>query len=314
LFTVSGGFENGERIQMMRLSRGSRRAVTAIIALAAGIACGHLTDPALPPDAEAFVAPPVYARWWAMMESCSGLSGSLNQIHWYATPSPLRNPENSEEYIEGYWSRASNRIVLISNDTLDGSTVRHEMLHALVRTGGHPRAMFLQKCAGLVDCGLDCIHEAGPPPPVPSGTPNVLPSQLEVTSQVSPASPGRSVDEGFGMFTISVRNPFPNPVVVVLPRRSSETFPTSYRFTITRDIGGSVTGADVVIDPEVVQFAAGETKRTVIDFGVELVPIPGINVIHGLGSHGVALPPGPYTFRGGYGGKFATDLVVNVTP
>jgi hypothetical protein len=116
------------------------------------------------------------------------------------------------------------------------------------------------------------------------------------------------------MFTISVHNPFPNPVVVVLPRRSTESFVTSYRFAITREIGGSVTGADVVIDPEVSQFAAGETKRTVLDFGIELVAIPGINVIHGLGSHGVALPPGPYTFRGAYGGQFAPDLTVNLNP
>ncbi|HUQ99694.1 MAG TPA: hypothetical protein VM166_09590 [Gemmatimonadaceae bacterium] len=291
-----------------------KKATTAVLALLAGIACGHLTDPALPPDAVAFVAPPVYSRWWAMMESCSGLSGSLNQIQWFATPSPLKNPENSEEYIEGYWSRASNRVVLISNDTLDGSTVRHEMLHALIRTGGHPRAMFLQKCAGLVDCGLDCVREAGPAAPVPSGTPNVAPSQLVVTSEVSPAAPGRFVDEGLGMFTILVHNPFPHSVVVVLPKPSSETFLTSYRFAITRAIGGSVTGADVVIDPEVVQFAAGETKRAVLDFAVELVPVPGINVIHGLGSRGVALPPGPYTFRGAYGGQFAPDLTVSLTP
>jgi hypothetical protein len=291
-----------------------KRLGLALLAFVAGISCGHLTDPALPPDAEAFVAPAVYARWWAMMESCSGLRGSLNQIHWFATPSPLQNPENKEEYIEGYWSRASNRVVLISNDTVDGGTVRHEMLHALIRTGGHPRSMFLQKCGGLVDCGLDCVREAGPATPVVAGTPEVLPAQMEVTSEVSPASPSAQIDGGLAIFTISVHNPFPNPVVVVLSRRGSETVVTSYRFDFRRFFGGAVSGADQVVDVEVTHFAAGETKRAVIDFAVAPVAAPGINVIHGLGSRGIALPTGSYSFRGAYGGMFAADLSVELTP
>jgi hypothetical protein len=174
--------------------------------------------------------------------------------------------------------------------------------------------MFLEKCAGLVDCGLDCVQEAGPPPAVPSGTVNVAPSQLGVTSEVSPGTPGGAIDGGLGIFTISVHNPFPYPVVVVLPRRSNDPFLTSYRFDFRRAIGGAAGGGELVVDPEVTQFAAGETKRTVVDFAVVLVPVPGINVIHGLGSRGVALPPGPYSFRGSYGGQFAPDLTVNLTP
>jgi hypothetical protein len=249
-----------------------------------------------------------------MIESCSGLTGSLSQIQWFATPSPLQNPDNAEEYIEGYWSRASNRIVLISNDTVDGRTVRHEMLHSLIRTGGHPRSMFLQKCGGLVDCGLDCVREAGPAPPVLSGTPNVLPTELEVTSEVSSLSPSISVEGGLATFIVSVHNPFTHAVVVVLPRRSSENFLASYRFDFRRSIGGAVSGADLVVDVEVMQFAAGETKRNAVDFAVAPVAVPGINVIHGLGSRGVALPPGTYTLRGAYGGVFASDLTVELRP
>jgi hypothetical protein len=291
-----------------------RKLPVAILAFVAGISCGGLTDPALPPDAQLFVAPPVYARWWAMMESCSGLRGSLDQISWYSTPSPLQNPENAEEYIEGYWSRASNRVVLISNDTVDGGTVRHEMLHALVRTGGHPRAMFLQKCGGLVDCGLDCIREGGPAAPVPSGTPNVFPTDMEVTSDVSPANPSALIDGGLATFTISVHNPFSHPVVVVLPRRTADISLTSYRFDFRRSIGGGVSGTNLVLDVEVIQFAAGETKRTVVDFAVAPIAAPGIGVVHGLGVRGVALPPGTYSLRGAYGGKFAPDLSVTLAP
>lgn len=291
-----------------------KKAGVAILSLAAGISCGSLTDPALPPDAVRFTAPSVYTRWWSMMESCSGLHGSLDQIAWYATPSPLQNPENKEEYIEGYWSRASNRVVLVSNDTLDGSTVRHEMLHALVKTGGHPRSMFLQKCGGLVDCGLDCVREAGPAPPVLSGTPNVPATDLVVTSEVSPVPTRATVEGGLATFTILVHNPYSHPVVVALPSKATENFAISYRFDFRRSIGGSVNGADLVLDPEIVQFAAGETKRTVIDFAVAPVAVPGINIIPGLGSRGIALPLGSYVLRGSYGGKFAPDLNITLLP
>jgi hypothetical protein len=52
----------------------------------------------------------------------------------------------------------------------------------------------------------------------------------------------------------------------------------------------------------------------VVDFAVAQVAVPGINVLHGLGSRGVALPPGSYSFRGAYGTTFAPDLSVNLVP
>ena len=282
----------------------------AFLSLAAGIACGHLTDPPLPLDAERFAAPPVYTKWWAMLESCSGLKGSLDQVQWFATTGPLQNPENGNEYLAGYWSRASNRIVLLSNDTIDGRTVRHEMLHALVRTGGHPRSMFLENCGGLVDCGLDCIQEAGPPPAVVAGTPIVTPAQVEVTVAVSPLSPSASADNGLATFTISVRNPFPYAIVVALPRRGLDINPASYRAAFQKPDGTAITKADFALDNGVTQFAAGETKRDVIDFAV--TPNAG-QIIHGLGTFGIALPPGSYSFRGAYGGRFGPDVGVVLT-
>ena len=98
----------------------------AVLALLAGISCGRLVDPPLPADAALFVPPPVYARWWAMVEECSGLRGSLDKIQWYSAPEELSNPDNSGDRVEAYWSRASNRIVLSRNRTIDGAVVRHE--------------------------------------------------------------------------------------------------------------------------------------------------------------------------------------------
>ena len=63
--------------------------------------------------------------------------------------------------------------VLAGTDTIEGSVVRHEMLHALVRAKGHPRAQFLQRCGGIVACGPDCVHDAGPAAAPAAGTPVV---------------------------------------------------------------------------------------------------------------------------------------------
>jgi hypothetical protein len=52
------------------------------------------------------------------VEACSGLKGSLDAVQWYAAPGPLRNPDNGAEPINGYWSLASNRIVLDLNNTI----------------------------------------------------------------------------------------------------------------------------------------------------------------------------------------------------
>src|SRR4051812_48428312 len=186
------------------------------VALVAGISCGHLVDPPLPEGATQFSAPAVYTRWWAIVEQCSGLRGSLAGVHWYSTPDQLWNPNNSTDPVEGYWSLASNRVVLNSNDTIDGPTVRHEMLHALIRSGAHPRSAFLKNCGGVVSCPLRCVQDAGDPPATDPGTPVVTPGALEVTSAISPASPTFETDGGLATFTVSVRNPFSHPVLVTL--------------------------------------------------------------------------------------------------
>ena len=299
-------------IKMRRPFRVNRFCL-AILAFAAGISCGQLTDPPLPVDAQLFVPPPVYARWWDMVESCSGLRGSLDQIQWYATAGPLSDPNNSNDLIIGYWSRASNRVVLVSDDTVDGATVRHEMLHALVRTPGHSRSAFLENCGGVVSCPPGCVRDGGSPAPVDSSTPVVAPSDLEVTSAVSPASPSSLIDGGFGAFTISVHNPFQHPVLVALPN-SPGSLATSYRYTMRKIPGGGISSWDVALDPGLTYFSAGETKRDVIDFLVIAIASPSIGAIQGLGGSGIALPPGTYSFRADFGGHSAPDLSVVLNP
>jgi hypothetical protein len=284
----------------------------AILALVAGISCGRLVDPPLPADAHRFVAPPVYTRWWAMVEECSGLRGSLQGVEWYSAPEELSNPDNSGDRVEGYWSRASNRIVLSRNRTIDGAVVRHEMLHALARSEGHSRRKFLQDCGGVVSCPPSCVRDAGAPAPWGPGTATVAPSQLQVTSAVSPASPGSRIDGGLATFTISVRNPFAYPVVVQLPNPGGGVA-TSYRYTIRQVPGGVLSSGNLAFDIGVMHFAPGETKRDVFDFVVVPIPAPSYGAISGIGA-GITLPPGSYLFRGEYGGHSATDLSVQLNP
>ncbi|HEY0779780.1 MAG TPA: hypothetical protein VGD56_17565, partial [Gemmatirosa sp.] len=113
-----------------------------------------MTDPALPAGATRLTPPPVYARWWAMTEACSGLRRDLGAVDWYVTTGAPSISDGHQSDLGGYYSPASNRIVLADTAALDGATIRHEMLHALLgpAVAGHPRAQFLGRCAGVVHC------------------------------------------------------------------------------------------------------------------------------------------------------------------
>ena len=285
---------------MLSFRKASR---SVLLALVAGMACGHLTDPPLQSDADAFVPPAVYARWWAMVEACSGISRPLANVQWFAAQGVLLNPDGGGEQIGGYYSLASNRIVLASSDTIEGSVVRHEMLHALVRVRGHPRGAFLERCGGVVACGPDCVHDAGPATAPDPATPTVLPAELEVTAMVSPAAPNSSTDGGFFSLTIMVRNPFPHPVIALLRSFGGATA-RSYPYDI-RGVSGGIDGAHFAFDTGVTYFLAGETKRDVVDLAVAPNGFPAFRPLPGQGGDGIALSPGTYTFRGGYGDHFA---------
>ncbi len=285
----------------------------SILALVAGVACGHLVDPPLPPDATRFVAPVVYARWWSMVEGCSGISRPLANVEWYAAPS-VHDPGRPNELINGYFSLAGNRIVVSDNDTLDGSTIRHEMLHSLVRAGSHPRWAFLEKCAGVVSCGPDCVSDAGSPALIDAATHKVTPSELQVTSFVSPTTPGSSTHPAMFTFTITVRNPFPHPVVALLPPKPGGGYPRSYPYDVRAMDGSGMISADLAFDASVTYFAAGETKRDVIDVAVLPVGYPPGSRVGGFGDSAIPLFPGAHTFRGGYGDHWAADLNVTLNP
>jgi hypothetical protein len=282
-----------------------RRAAISLPLLAAATSCGLLTDPRLPAGAEPFAPPPVYATWWAMTEACAGVSRPFSSVRWYrvAGADEVRTPDGRPA--GGYWESSTGRVVLAGTRVLWGGTVRHEMLHALLRRRGHPRDAFLGRCGGVVVCAENCVADAGPPPAPAAATARVAPAALEVRVAVAPAAPSAARDGGFFVLVVSARNPAAHPVVVVPPPGGGGAAP-GYQFVAWGPAGG-LQGGIGSLDPGHVQFGPGETKRQVFDF------VLGPRMGEGY-PDATTLPPGRYRIEGRFGGQSAVLEPVELTP
>lgn len=179
--------------------------VAAILGLAACDRLVGLVDPLFPSDAQQFSPPAVYSTWWNMTQACSGLTGSLGAVTWFKTTQALRDSRTGDP-IGGYWNSFTNRIVLTTAAVLDGGSVRHEMLHSLLRKGGHPRNQFLGKCAGTVVCQGACIRDAGPYPQPPETPTHLRGDSIDISVDVEPRNPNSAHDGGLFSITVIVRN------------------------------------------------------------------------------------------------------------
>lgn len=272
--------------------------VVALVAASIGIAaCDRLVDPPLPTDAEQFSPPAVYATWWNMTQACSRLTGSMAAVTWYKTSEVLRDPHNGA-LVVGYWVAASNRIVLATDAVFDGATVRHEMLHALIRGAGHPRNQFLGNCRGTVECAEACVQDGGAYPTPPETPIHITSDSLEITVQVVPQNPTHATDDGFFSVTVMARNRsshWATVVPAVFVADSMRTF--SYD---VQGVMGDMTDDRHAIDPSERIFAPGETKKLVFDFRI------------GDDAFSQQLQPGNYSVTGGfsdYSSNYATFVV-----
>ena len=147
------------RSLLLRMISHTRRRIL-LVCLSLGVAVGACMEvTAIPSGSERFDAPPEYRLWWSMVESCSGLTGSLANVEWLVVPGSTSIGVGNGDY-SGYWFEQGNRIVLAANAQTEGTLVRHEMLHALTR-GGHTRNEFLERCGGIVNCETSCIRRSG---------------------------------------------------------------------------------------------------------------------------------------------------------
>jgi hypothetical protein len=261
-------------------------------------ACTTIVEPALPSDAEEFSPPPVYSTWWNMTQACSALTGSLGAVTWYQTNTVVYDT-HSGDVIAGYWEPGSNRIVLTSSVMMDGGIVRHEMLHALIRKGGHPRGQFLSNCSGTVDCEEACIASAGPYPPPPESPIAVPGDSIEITLTVAPGTPSKQIDDGRFSVTVLARNKSAHWITVA-PATGSDPLQS---FSVdVHGANGYTTNDQRVTDPSQTIFAPHETKRQVFDLVVGDYPI----------AH--ELLPGNYAVRAAFAGWWSSDSSFVIGP
>lgn len=281
---------------------GSRRtalaSISVIAAAATAVACTNIVDATLPVGAQTLAPPEVYARWWALTSECAGIAGDLSAVHWYVVPNAQTLPVNGRD-AAAYWTPAGNQIVLTGPIVLDGGAVRHEMLHALIRSGGHPRDQFLGKCAGVVECPGQCIADGGPAPAPDPAAVTVVPDMMDVRVAPGPVELAHTTEGDIFSVTVTVRNPLAQPVVVQMPLTAGSPLAEGFLYDLNGP-SGAITGGVALGDVSRWSFAPGETKRQLFDFASRTR----------FGTDWFV--PGPYELRGSYGGIWsqATTYVV----
>jgi hypothetical protein len=128
---------------MSRLSYGILLLLTAS-ACAAPRAAGA----PLAPLARSWAVPTLglYQEWWDKTVACSGHSGRMSDVSFYAVDAPTGAIELAGEMAHAWWVREGNRIYLPANALGQEWLVRHEMLHALLQRGSHPGEVFVNAC------------------------------------------------------------------------------------------------------------------------------------------------------------------------
>ena len=99
--------------------------------------------------------PPEYTQWWLELETCSGLDGDLRLVTFLEVVDPvmfggLQFPCGDGQLCNGMWE-APHDISLAPRYVNHARLVKHEMLHELVRSPGHPQVF--EACDVTWDAG-----------------------------------------------------------------------------------------------------------------------------------------------------------------
>jgi hypothetical protein len=280
----------------MQLIRKYPRAVLIVLLFSIG-ACLSTFQPKLPQGAEEMSPPAVYSRWWQMTQACSGRSRDIASIEWYRTPG--QSFAVNGQQAAGLWLR--NRIVIAGDAVYEGQVVRHEMLHALLGTSGHPREAFLGACASIVTCLTECVQDAGPWT-TPSKYELLDPDSVDVSAYVEVTA--TDVDgEGWLLEWVSVHNRSDRAVLVTAP--GDPRTPNAFAYQIWGQFG-AIQGGIVAFDSSTLFFAPSETKQWLFEFrrGPTLSQY----------TTPVLLPPGTYTVRGAYADHWSAADTITLAP
>jgi hypothetical protein len=261
--------------RLVRIGRGAQ----AVFLLSTWLWASGCEAVGLPHGARRFTAPAQYRAWWALTEACSGLHGDFNSIAWYVTP-------NTETFslegmpVQGAWYPDPSRIVLGDMEIGDGSLVRHEMLHALLKGGKHPRQQFLGNCGDIVICVGQCLIDAGGPPDAPESAPIISASLLPAAIVIVPDTVSIAADSGWVTITVTLTNTTDQPARA--PTIPNESFPITL-VTIHPIPGWAGISQDqldyyVTLAP---RGTIGSTRRDVLDQQITSVNTPPQYVITG---------------------------------
>jgi hypothetical protein len=194
--------------------RHARLALALAGGLVCALACTDLVGP--PHGSRPFTPPARYKAWWALTESCSGLTGDFSKVRWYTLPDQDSFSLEGTT-VNGAWYAAGNQIVLGDSEVTDGALVRHEMLHALLRSGNHPRAQFMGNCNDIVVCVDKCVHDGGGPPDTSERSPFLPGETLALSTRIVPDTVSASTDSGLFTVTIEVTNTTSAPGRIRVP-------------------------------------------------------------------------------------------------
>ena len=299
--SISSSFHSHHLTSMHTLVDGARTSFVVATLLAINACITGVVE--MPPDTTAFSPPPVYATWWAMVESCSGLSRPPSEIAWYVVPGntvTLRGVDADGAFIA---DARGPHIVLTSRARDDGVLVRHEMLHALLRKPAHPRAQFLGRCAGEVNCPASCVADAGlaaarRTPPV-----QLASTAVDVSGRINPAAPGLQLDSGYFRYVVTARNLSDTAIRVVDQTQiGAPPARAAFRYELTDSLGTRYIGGALSTDESRTIFEAGETKTQVFDFRIGVDPVEQ------------QPPPGRYSLRGRFGNQYSDSVDVRLLP
>lgn len=254
-----------------------------------------------PPRSHLFSPPAVYALWWQMVESCSGQSSEMSSFHWYRVPGYSFRVAGLEA--GGVFMQFGNRIVIAETSAYDGRLVRHEMLHALLHRGGHPREYFLERCASLVWCSDLCLRQGGTWRVPDSAYIRLSPESLDVR-QSAVLRPAELDGDRWIEQWIEVTNRRNTAVLVAAP--GDARTPPTFGYQVYGRLGkiGAFQGGLVAVDSSVLFFKPFETKRSLFEFR--------IGSTFSEYTTPIVLPPGEYQLRGNYAWQWSSFDTVRV--
>ncbi|MCU0619406.1 MAG: hypothetical protein MUF40_05840 [Gemmatimonadaceae bacterium] len=197
--------------------------------------------------------------------------------------------------VEGTYDAATRTMLIAESVAWDAATVRLLMLQALVGRDRVSRVDAYERCASVVRCEFGCAREAGAIPVNGDasdalGIDTIAPSRLRIDAVVTPGTVSRRAGIEFVRLVVSVTNPTPRAVRVMVPPSGDAGPPGGFGYAI--EYGGGSGGGwsdERLWDRAQVTFAPGETKRWSFDLRVPRMPV-GTHALVGSFSRGLEAP------------------------